>query len=154
MIDATENPRFQGFMKLVDKHRTLGVRTNADTPQDAAVARQFGAEGIGLFRTEHMFYGTGSDQPLFLLAENDPQQARSRSRKAAARRVVPLRQGEHQGHAGGDGRPAGHGAAAGPAAARVRAAGPDAAEGAGRRRWASGRSRSRSAARPCTRPTP
>lgn len=67
MMDATENPRFQGFMQLVDKFRTLGVRTNADTPQDATVARQFGAQGIGLFRTEHMFYGAGSDQPLFLL---------------------------------------------------------------------------------------
>jgi pyruvate,orthophosphate dikinase len=67
MMDATENPRFQGFMKLVDKFRTLGVRTNADTPQDATVARQFGAEGVGLFRTEHMFYGAGSDEPLFLL---------------------------------------------------------------------------------------
>ncbi len=67
MIDATENPRFQKFMKMVDKHRTLGVRTNADTPEDAANARNFGAEGIGLFRTEHMFYGQGSDQPLFLL---------------------------------------------------------------------------------------
>src|SRR5262249_45980705 len=67
MIDATENPRLQDFMKLVDKHRTLGVRTNADTPEDARVARRFGAEGIGLFRTEHMFYGAGSEQPLFLL---------------------------------------------------------------------------------------
>ena len=67
MIDATENPRFQEFMKLVDKHRTLGVRTNADTPEDAKVARGFGAEGIGLFRTEHMFYGKGADEPLFLL---------------------------------------------------------------------------------------
>jgi pyruvate, orthophosphate dikinase len=67
MMDATENPRFQAFMKLVDTFRTMGVRTNADTPQDATVARQFGAEGIGLFRTEHMFYGVGSDQPLFLL---------------------------------------------------------------------------------------
>lgn len=67
MIDATENPRFQEFMKLVDQFRDLGVRTNADTPEDARVARQFGAEGIGLFRTEHMFYGVGSDEPLFLL---------------------------------------------------------------------------------------
>jgi pyruvate,orthophosphate dikinase len=67
MIDATENPRFQQFMKLVDKYRTMGVRTNADTPDDAQVARDFGAEGIGLFRTEHMFYGKGSDEPLFLL---------------------------------------------------------------------------------------
>ena len=67
LIDATENPRFQKFMELVDKFRTLGVRTNADTPDDAALARQFGAEGIGLFRTEHMFYGAGSDEPLFIL---------------------------------------------------------------------------------------
>jgi len=67
MIDATENPRFAGFMELVDQQRILGVRTNADTPADAKVARSFGAEGIGLFRTEHMFYGAGSDQPLFLL---------------------------------------------------------------------------------------
>ncbi len=67
MIDATENPRFQKFMALVDKARKLGVRTNADTPEDASVARAFGAEGIGLFRTEHMFYGTGSEEPLFVL---------------------------------------------------------------------------------------
>jgi pyruvate,orthophosphate dikinase len=67
MMSASENPRFQAFMKLVDKHRTLGVRTNADTPEDARVARGFGAEGIGLFRTEHMFYGAGSDEPLFKL---------------------------------------------------------------------------------------
>ena len=67
MMDATENPRFQEFMKLVDEQRTLGVRTNADTPEDAKVARQFGAEGIGLFRTEHMFYGAGSEDALFVL---------------------------------------------------------------------------------------
>ncbi|MBN1414630.1 MAG: pyruvate, phosphate dikinase [Bacteroidales bacterium] len=67
LMDATENPRFKDFMKMVDRNRTMGVRTNADTPADAKVARDFGAEGIGLFRTEHMFYGEGSDQPLFLL---------------------------------------------------------------------------------------
>lgn len=67
MIDASENPRLQQFMQLADKFRKIGVRTNADTPEDARVARQFGAEGIGLFRTEHMFYGAGSDQALFLL---------------------------------------------------------------------------------------
>jgi pyruvate,orthophosphate dikinase len=67
MIDASENPRFQTYMKLVDKARKLGVRANADTPEDAKLARSFGAQGIGLFRTEHMFYGEGSDQPLFLL---------------------------------------------------------------------------------------
>ncbi|MBK7211876.1 MAG: pyruvate, phosphate dikinase [Bacteroidales bacterium] len=67
LMDATENPRFQTFMKMVDTFRTMGVRTNADTPADAKIARDFGAEGIGLFRTEHMFYGKGSEQPLFLL---------------------------------------------------------------------------------------
>src|SRR5687768_3042746 len=67
MIDATENPRLQQFMKMVDRFRKIGVRTNADTPEDARVARTFGAEGIGLFRTEHMFYGKGAEEPLFLL---------------------------------------------------------------------------------------
>ncbi len=67
LIDATENPRLRQFMTLVEKFRELGVRTNADTPQDAKLAREFGAEGIGLFRTEHMFYGEGSDEPLFVL---------------------------------------------------------------------------------------
>jgi len=67
LMDASENPRFQSFMKLVDKFRKMGVRTNAETAEDAKIARDFGAEGIGLFRTEHMFYGKGSEQPLFLL---------------------------------------------------------------------------------------
>lgn len=66
-VSAAENPSLQKFMKLVDKHRKLGVRANAETAEDARVARAFGAEGIGLFRTEHMFYGKGSDEPLFLL---------------------------------------------------------------------------------------
>jgi pyruvate,orthophosphate dikinase len=67
MMDATENPLFQRFMTMADTFRTMGVRTNADTQEDARVARNFGAEGIGLLRTEHMFYGEGSDQPLFYL---------------------------------------------------------------------------------------
>jgi pyruvate, orthophosphate dikinase len=67
MIDATENPRFVDFMKLADAIRVLKVRTNADTPDDARNAIGFGAEGIGLFRTEHMFYGKGSEEPLFIL---------------------------------------------------------------------------------------
>ena len=67
MMDATENPRFKEFMKIVDAHRTMGVRTNTETPEDTRKALEYGAEGIGLFRTEHMFYGTDSDEPLFLL---------------------------------------------------------------------------------------
>jgi len=67
-VAALENNQsYIEFMKLVDKFRTMNVRTNADTPKDAAQAIKFGAEGIGLFRTEHMFYGEGSDKPLFLL---------------------------------------------------------------------------------------
>ncbi len=64
MIDATENKVFQEFMKLVDKYRKMGVRTNADNPKDAQKAVDFGAEGIGLFRIEHMFYGENSEKPL------------------------------------------------------------------------------------------
>ncbi len=64
---AEENPDFVTFMKLCDQVKKLKVRTNADTPEDAAKARAFGAEGIGLFRTEHMFYGKHSEEPLFKL---------------------------------------------------------------------------------------
>jgi pyruvate,orthophosphate dikinase len=67
MIDATENPRFVDFMALADDIRAMKVRTNAETPDDARQAIEFGAEGIGLFRTEHMFYGKGSEEPLFIL---------------------------------------------------------------------------------------
>ncbi len=67
MMDATENPRLQDFMAIVDRHRTMKVRTNAETPKDVQIAKDFGAQGIGLFRTEHMFYGEGAEEPLFLL---------------------------------------------------------------------------------------
>ncbi|MDD4908840.1 MAG: pyruvate, phosphate dikinase [Candidatus Omnitrophica bacterium] len=68
MMDATEkNTELMGFLKLCDSIKRLGIRTNAESPEDAAKARQFGAQGIGLFRTEHMFYGKGSEEPLFCL---------------------------------------------------------------------------------------
>ena len=66
-IDIDKNVAYKNIMKLVDKIKVMGVRTNAETPNDAAQGLKFGAEGIGLFRTEHMFYGEGSDDPLFLL---------------------------------------------------------------------------------------
>jgi len=57
---GTVEPKLSGdfgrFMKICDQIRTLGVRTNADTPEDSKRAREFGAEGIGLCRTEHMFF--------------------------------------------------------------------------------------------------
>jgi pyruvate,orthophosphate dikinase len=67
MAAGEENVVLMDFLKVCDGVRRLGVRTNAETPTDAAKARAFGAEGIGLFRTEHMFYGKGSDEPLFVL---------------------------------------------------------------------------------------
>ena len=57
------------FLELCDNVRRLKVRTNAETPSDAKRALDFGAEGIGLFRIEHMFYGEGSEDPLFHLQE-------------------------------------------------------------------------------------
>jgi pyruvate,orthophosphate dikinase len=66
-IDIDKNQSYKDLMKLVDKTKQIGVRANAETPEDAVHAVKFGAEGIGLFRTEHMFYGEGSEEPLFLL---------------------------------------------------------------------------------------
>ncbi len=87
-MSATENPRFVEYMDIVDKYRVLGVRTNADTPEDAQNAINFGAEGIGLFRIEHMFYGLNSEAPLsklrkMILANNINE------RKAALAELEP-----------------------------------------------------------------
>lgn len=79
---AEENPDFQKFMKLCDAVRTMKVRTNADTPDDAAKARAFGAEGIGLFRTEHMFYGKNAEKPLFILRKMIASKSVDERRKA------------------------------------------------------------------------
>ena len=89
MMDATENPLFIKFMQLVDKFRKLGVRTNADTPEDAERALNFGAEGIGLFRIEHMFYGKNSEVPLaklrkMILSKTDDE------RRAALAELEPF----------------------------------------------------------------
>ncbi len=56
LVEPSLSGDFARFMEWVDQFRTLGVRTNADTPQDARKAVEFGAEGIGLCRTEHMFF--------------------------------------------------------------------------------------------------
>ena len=64
--DLTDS-RLVAFNKLFEKYRTLGVRTNADSPEDAQRALDFGAEGIGLFRIEHMFYSKGNEEALELL---------------------------------------------------------------------------------------
>jgi pyruvate,orthophosphate dikinase len=83
MIDASEeNKVFNDFLKICDSIRRLGVRTNADTPEDARKGRQFGAQGIGLFRTEHMFYGKGSEEPLFRLRKMIMSKTEEERRKA------------------------------------------------------------------------
>ncbi|MBQ0126950.1 MAG: pyruvate, phosphate dikinase [Bacteroidales bacterium] len=88
-MDASENPLFIKFMSIVDKYRRLGIRTNADTPEDAARALAFGAEGIGLFRIEHMFYGKNSETPLaklrkMIMSDTDAE------RKAALDELEPF----------------------------------------------------------------
>ncbi|MDI6741565.1 MAG: pyruvate, phosphate dikinase [Smithella sp.] len=89
MISGVEDDKnFAAFMKLCDSIRRLNIRTNAETPKDAAKAVQFGAEGIGLFRTEHMFYGENSEKPLFylrkmILSDNEEQ------RRAALNDLFP-----------------------------------------------------------------
>ena len=87
-MDATENPRFIKFMQMVDKYRKLGVRANADNPEDAAKAIEFGAEGIGLFRIEHMFYGKNSEAPLAKLRKMIHAKSTA-ERKAALAELEP-----------------------------------------------------------------
>lgn len=83
MMDASsENEILNAFLRICDSIRTINIRTNADTPEDARKARQFGAEGIGLFRTEHMFYGKGSEEPLFKLRKMIMSSSTDERRKA------------------------------------------------------------------------
>ena len=71
LIQPELSGQFGTLMDWSDEVRSLGVRTNADTPEDAKNARQFGAEGIGLCRTEHMFFGAGIDAIReMILADN------------------------------------------------------------------------------------
>jgi pyruvate,orthophosphate dikinase len=84
---------FGTLMAWADKVRTLKVRTNADTPEDAAVARRFGAEGIGLCRTEHMFFDedriVAVRQMILADAEAD--------RKAALAKLLPMQRADFEG---------------------------------------------------------
>jgi pyruvate,orthophosphate dikinase len=85
MMDASaENKVLSEFLKMCDGIRKLKIRANADTPEDAKKACDFGAEGIGLFRTEHMFYGKSSEQPLFLLRKMIVSKTEEERRKALA----------------------------------------------------------------------
>ena len=77
-------------MDWADKIRRLGVRANADTPADAAVARRFGAEGIGLCRTEHMFFDGTRILAMreMILAET------STARRAALAKILPMQRND------------------------------------------------------------
>ncbi|WP_369123656.1 pyruvate, phosphate dikinase [Bremerella sp. TYQ1] len=86
----TSEPKLSGdfakVMKWADKYRTLGVRTNADTPADSQRARDFGAEGIGLCRTEHMFFEEDRITSMreMILAESEED------RRAALAKLLPF----------------------------------------------------------------
>ena len=81
------------FMKWADGFRKIGVRTNADTPHDAAVARDFGAQGIGLCRTEHMFF-----EPERIIAVREMILADdTEGRQAALAKLLPMQKGDFKG---------------------------------------------------------
>jgi len=88
---------FATFMKWADEHRELGVRSNADIPRDAEVARKFGAEGIGLCRTEHMFFAADRlpHMQRMIMACKDTQDAKEaaayeKERRAALAKLLPM----------------------------------------------------------------
>ncbi|MFZ2150993.1 MAG: pyruvate, phosphate dikinase [Candidatus Absconditicoccaceae bacterium] len=78
-IDPELSGDFQTIMTWSDKYRKLGVRTNADTPEDAARARDFGAEGIGLCRTEHMFFAEDRIKAVREMILSDDLQGRQKA---------------------------------------------------------------------------
>jgi pyruvate,orthophosphate dikinase len=95
-LDAGKAPVYQTFAKVMawaDKHRTLKIRTNADQPDQSRNAVAFGAEGIGLCRTEHMFFGEGKIEPMreMILADTTEQ------RKAALAKLLPLQRRDFEG---------------------------------------------------------
>ena len=92
-VDATIGGEFARVMDWADKYRRLGVRTNADTPHDAAQARKFGAEGIGLCRTEHMFFNDDRIQAIREMICSDTVEQREK----ALAKLEPMQQGDFEG---------------------------------------------------------
>ncbi len=91
-VDATISGDFGRIMAWADKYRTLGVRTNADTPKDAAKARELGAEGIGLCRTEHMFFeGNRIDAFREMICSDTVEE-----REAALEKILPMQQSDFE----------------------------------------------------------
>ncbi|MFO0890283.1 MAG: pyruvate, phosphate dikinase [Isosphaeraceae bacterium] len=92
-IDPVVSGDFATIMGWADKHRKLKVRTNADTPADAAKAREFGAEGIGLCRTEHMFFGEDRIGPMREMILADTEEGR----RAALAKLEPFQKNDFVG---------------------------------------------------------
>ena len=91
-VDATIAGEFSRIMAWADKYRTMGVRTNADTPSDAKKARELGAEGIGLCRTEHMFFeGNRIDAFREMICSDTVEE-----REAALDKILPYQQGDFE----------------------------------------------------------
>ncbi|PWM39967.1 MAG: pyruvate, phosphate dikinase [Clostridiales bacterium] len=91
-VDAEIAGEFGRIMAWADKYRALKVRTNADTPRDALKARELGAEGIGLCRTEHMFFEEGRIAAFREMICSDTVD----ERKAALDKLLPLQQGDFE----------------------------------------------------------
>ena len=92
-VDASLGGDFGRFMGWADSYRTMKVRTNADTPHDAAKAREFGAEGIGLCRTEHMFFEADRIAAIREMIVSDTVE----QRKAALAKLLPMQRGDFEG---------------------------------------------------------
>ena len=91
-VDATIAGTFKRVMDWADKYRRMGVRTNADTPRDAKKARELGAEGIGLCRTEHMFFeGDRIDAFREMICSDTVEE-----REKALAKILPLQQGDFE----------------------------------------------------------
>ena len=91
-VDATIAGEFGRIMAWADKYRTMGVRTNADTPADAKRARELGAEGIGLCRTEHMFFeGDRIDAFREMICADTVEE-----REEALEKILPYQQGDFE----------------------------------------------------------
>jgi pyruvate, orthophosphate dikinase len=90
---SPDDPELQKFMMWADPHRTMKVRANADIPRDAIQARAFGAEGIGLCRTEHMFFGEEKIPHMraMILANNE------KDRRTALKKLLPLQRKDFAG---------------------------------------------------------
>ena len=91
-VDASISGTFGRIMGWADKYRKLKVRTNADTPADAKKARELGAEGIGLCRTEHMFFGGNRIDAFREMICSDTVE----EREAALEKILPMQQGDFE----------------------------------------------------------